>query len=38
MGIDTIHKGLSRVETAFEGGFQGESSKKRAKGQFSCAF
>jgi hypothetical protein len=38
MGIDTIHDGLSRIETAFTDGFQDKISKKRAKGQFSTAF
>jgi hypothetical protein len=38
VGIDTIHDGLSRVETAFTGSFSDEKSKKRAKGQFSSAF
>jgi hypothetical protein len=38
VGIDTIHDGLSRVETAFTDGFQDEMSKKRAKGQLSTAF
>jgi hypothetical protein len=38
MGIDTIHGGLSRQETASCGLFSGEKSKKRAKGQFSGPF